>query len=93
MAPEHAQEGTPREETVKGQTGMMTQTELEERLLAVETALQEMQSRLATLAPSPHWLDEIIGSFKDEPAFEEVIALGRAFRESQPYPDEPGAPA
>ena len=72
---------------------MMTQTELEERLLAVETALQEMQRRLATLQPPPNWLDEIIGSFKDEPAFEEVIAWGRAFRESQPYPDDPGAPA
>jgi hypothetical protein len=72
---------------------MMTQTELEERLLAVETALQEIQRRLATLQPTRNWLDEIIGSFKDEPAFEEVIALGRVFRESQPYPDEPGAPA
>jgi len=81
------------EETVKGQNVMMTQTQLEERLLAVETALAEIQRRLATLLPAPHWLDEIIGSFKDEPAFEEVIALGRAFRESQPYPDEPGAPA
>jgi hypothetical protein len=81
------------EETVKGQTGMMTQTQLEERLLAVETALTEIQRRLATLPPAPNWLDEIIGSFKDEPAFEEVIAFGRAFRESQPYPDDPGAPA
>jgi len=81
------------EETVKGQSGMMTQTQLEERLLAVETALQEIQCRLATLPPPPNWLDEIIGSFKDEPAFEEVIAFGRAFREAQPYPDDPGAPA
>jgi hypothetical protein len=30
---------------------MMTQTQLEERLLAVETALQEIQRRIATLAP------------------------------------------
>jgi hypothetical protein len=81
------------EETVKGQTGMMTQTQLEERLLAVETAVKEVQRRLAALPPSPNWLDEVIGSFKDEPAFEEVMALGRAFREAQPYPDEPGAPA
>ena len=72
---------------------MMTQTELEARLLAVEAALQEIQRRLATLAPPPHWLDAMIGSCKDDPAFEEVIALGRAFREAQPYPDEPGAPA
>ena len=36
---------------------MMTQTELEERLLAVETALREIQRRLATLPPTPNWLD------------------------------------
>lgn len=72
---------------------MMTQTELEERLLAVEAALQEIQRRLATLPPTPHWLDAVSGSFKDNPAFEEVIALGRAFREAQPYPEDPSAPA
>jgi hypothetical protein len=72
---------------------MMTQTELEARLVAVETALKEIQHRLATLPPAPNWLDAIIGSFKDEPAFDEVIALGRAFRESEPYPDDAGAPA
>ena len=73
---------------------MTTHAQLEARLLtAVETALREIQRRLATLPPAPHWLDEIIGSFKDDPAFEEVIAFGRAFREAQPYPDDPGAPA
>lgn len=69
----------------------LTQVQLEARLLAVETALGEMQRRLVALAP--HWLDEIIGSFHEEPAFEEVIAFGRAFREAQPYPEAPGAPA
>ena len=71
----------------------MIRTQLEERLLAVETALKEIQHRLATLPPTPNWLDEMIGSFKDDPAFEEVMAFGRAFREAQPYPDDPGAPA
>ena len=68
---------------------MMTPTQLEARLLAVETALREIQRRLAILPPAPNWLDEIIGSFEDDPAFEEVIALGRAFREAQPYPASP----
>jgi hypothetical protein len=72
---------------------MMPQTELEARLLAVETALKAIQHRLATLSPTENWLDAIIGSFKDEPAFDEVIALGRAFREAEPYPEDPGAPA
>ena len=85
--------GKHREERGKGQTEMMTQTELEARLLAVETALKALEHRLAALPPTSNWLDEVIGSFKDEPAFDEVIALGRAFRESEPYPDDPGAPA
>jgi len=39
------------EQTGKGPTSMMTQTELEARLLAVETALKEIQHRLAALPP------------------------------------------
>ncbi len=71
----------------------MTHTGLETRLLTVETARKALKRRLATLLPAPHWLDEIIGSCKDAPAFDEVMALGRAFRESEPSPDDPGAPA
>ena len=71
---------------------MMTQTELEARLLAVERALKAMERRLAALPPTSRWLDEVVGSFKDEPAFDAVIALGRAFREAESYPDDPGAP-
>lgn len=81
------------EESRQGPTGSMTQEQLAQRLLAVEAALQEIQHRLATLPPTPHWLDAISGSCKDNPAFAEVMALGRAFREAQPYPDDPGAPA
>jgi hypothetical protein len=80
-------------ETVQEYPVSSPPADLETRLRAVETALHEIQGRLATLAPAPHWLDEIIGSCKDEPAFDEVIALGRAFRESQPYPEESGASA
>jgi hypothetical protein len=76
----------------KGQTGMMTQTQLEARLLAVETALSDIQHRLATLPPAPDWLEQIIGSFKDEPAFDEVIAFGRAFRRGELPPEDAGAP-
>ena len=75
----------------KGQTGMMTQTQLEARLLAVETALSEIQRRLATLPPTPNWLEQIIGSFKDEPAFDEVIAFGRTFRRGELLPEDTGA--
>jgi hypothetical protein len=70
---------------------MMTQTELEARLLAVETTLKALEHRLAALQPPRNWLDEVIGVFKDESAFDEVSALGRACRDAEPYPDDPGA--
>jgi len=61
---------------------------LEQRLMAVEAAVSEIQRRLATLPPAPDWLEQIIGSCKDEPAFEEVIALGRALRMAEPFPED-----
>ena len=67
-----------------------TQERIEERLAAVETAVREIQRRLATLPPAPDWLEQIIGSCKDEPAFEEVIALGRALRMAEPFPEDLG---
>ena len=67
-----------------------TQVLIEERLTAVETAVSEIQRRLATLPPAPDWLEQIIGSCKDEPAFEEVIALGRALRMAEPFPEDLG---
>jgi len=91
--PASGQEGMPREERGKGHPVMTTHAQLEARLTAVETALREIQRRLATLPPAPHGLDAMSGSFQDDPAFEEVIAFGRAFREAQPYPDDARAPA
>ncbi|NOT64201.1 MAG: hypothetical protein HOP19_28635 [Acidobacteria bacterium] len=42
------------------------------------------------LPPATNWLDRISGSFKDEPAFEQVLELGRAARAAQRYyPAEP----
>ena len=69
---------------------LSTQDLLAQRLAAVETAVSEIQRRLATLPPAPDWLEQIIGSCKDEPAFEEVIALGRALRMAEPFPEDLG---
>ncbi len=52
---------------------------IEERLSAVEAAVAEIQRRLPP-PPSPDWLNQVIGSQKDEPAFEDVLALGREYR-------------
>ncbi len=59
---------------------MATNTSLEERIAAVEAAITELQKQVAS-PQLTNWLQQITGSFKDEPAFEEVLALGRAIRQ------------
>ena len=63
-----------------GENLMATNTSLEERMAAVEAAISELQKQVANPQPT-NWLQQITGSFKDEPAFEEVLAYGRAIRQ------------
>ena len=41
-----------------------------------------MQEAMKARNLSPDWLDRVIGSMKDEPAFDEVLAYGRAIRQA-----------
>jgi hypothetical protein len=70
---------------------MQTEPSLEQRLAVVEAAIAEIQQRLAS-HPLPETLDLVerfTGIFEDEPAFDEVVAYGRAFREAdRPQEDE-----
>ena len=67
---------------------MPTETSIEQRLAAVEEAVSELQQRLARLPAATNWVARITGSFKNEPAFEEVLALGRAIRAADRPPEE-----
>jgi hypothetical protein len=60
----------------------MSESSIEQRLAAVEIAVSDIQRRLSGAKASPSWLDQVIGSLKDEPAFDEVIAYGKAIREA-----------
>lgn len=66
---------------------------LAQRLAAVETAVQDLHRRLATLPQAPDWVEQISGACKDDPAFAEVVALGRAWRLAQPFPEPSGEEA
>jgi hypothetical protein len=72
---------------------MSTSSVIEQRLTAVEAAVSELQRRLANLPPAANWLEQVTGSFKDEPAFEEVLAFGRALRAADQLPKDTGEPA
>jgi hypothetical protein len=67
---------------------MATQQTLEQRLAEVDAAVRELQRHLASRPPVPNWLERIIGSFKDDPAFEEVLEYGRALRQADRPPED-----
>jgi hypothetical protein len=60
---------------------MSTNISVEQRLAILEATVDDLQKKLAS-SQSPNWLQQVTGSFKDEPAFEEVLAYGRAIREA-----------
>lgn len=65
-----------------GEIEMTTNASLEERLAAVEVAIIELQKQVQLTNPQlKNWVEEVSGSFKDELAFEEVLAYGRAIRQ------------
>jgi hypothetical protein len=63
-------------------------TSLEQRLEAVEAAVAELKQQAR---PRVNWLEQITGSFKDDPIFDEVLAYGREFRYADRPNDEPSA--
>lgn len=68
---------------------MPAESLLEQRLAAVEVAVQELRSIVLARKPVPNWLDRLTGSMQDDPAFEEVLAYGRAFREADRPKEDP----
>ena len=70
---------------------MLTDTTIEDRLAALEAAVADLRRNQLIQRPAPDWLEQIIGSFKDEPAFEEVLAYGRAIRKGEPLPEDGGS--
>jgi hypothetical protein len=69
----------------------MSEPHPDQRAAAMEEAVRELQKIMEARNPAPDWLDRVIGSMKDEPAFDEVGAYGRAIRQAD-RPAEDQAP-
>jgi hypothetical protein len=55
--------------------------EIEARLIALETEVAHLKAQQQTSAATPWW-EEILGSFANDPAYDEAMQLGRQYRES-----------
>ncbi len=80
----------------------MTLQELEARVVALEQAVADLQARAAgpngqqqpagtDPATQRHWWRDDAGAFADDPGFEEMVRLGREYRESL-HPDRQKKP-
>ena len=69
---------------------MTVDTKIEQRLTAVEEAINDLRCRLDALPTVGNWLEQISGAFKDEPAFEEVLEFGRVVRSADRPCEERG---
>jgi hypothetical protein len=62
----------------------MTVAELEVRLVALEKVVSTLQARVEQASgPGRHWWHEEAGRFANDPVFDEIVRLGREYRESQ----------
>ena len=67
----------------------MPQATLEQRMTALEETVRQLQEAMHARQPSADWLERVMGSMKDEPAFDEVLAHGRAFRQADRPAEDP----
>jgi hypothetical protein len=55
---------------------------VEERLSALESAVEDVKHRLAAKGKSQTWLEQVAGSLENWSEFDEVLRLGNEFRRS-----------
>ena len=60
----------------------MSETTLQGRVKVLEDAVRKLQDALNARTQASDWLERVVGSMKDEPAFDEVLEHGRAFRQA-----------
>jgi hypothetical protein len=61
---------------------------IEDRLSALESAMEDVKRQLAGRRKPRAWLDDVAGSLEPWPEFEEVLRLGRESRAGVTDPDD-----
>jgi hypothetical protein len=60
----------------------MTVIELEKRVLSLEETLEKLRQKVEKTEVALPWWEQVRGTFKDDPIYEEAMRLGRVWRDS-----------
>ncbi len=67
---------------------------IEKRVAALEAEVERLKQEREKKAPSvTPWWEKIIGTFANDPLYDEAMRLGREYREAQRPPDEDNVPS
>jgi len=64
--------------------------QFESQLQSLQQLVAELQRKVERLESKPkdNWLPAVLGRFKDDPEFDEIIRLGKEFRETGEFSDD-----
>jgi hypothetical protein len=63
---------------------IMTAAQVETRLMTLEQEVARLKAQIAGTPANPNqWVEEIAGTFANDPTFEEAMRLGRKWRETE----------
>ncbi|MEH2273764.1 MAG: transferase hexapeptide repeat containing protein [Nostoc sp.] len=69
---------------------MLDEANFEQRLATLEQTVADIKHRVIDAPTSNNWLEKVIGSISDEPAFLEALEYGRSLRHADIFTEETG---
>ncbi|WP_409883143.1 transferase hexapeptide repeat containing protein [Nostoc sp. ChiSLP03a] len=69
---------------------MLDEANLEQRLATLEQTVADIKHRVIDAPTYSNWLEKVIGSISDEPAFLQALEYGRSLRHADIFTEETG---
>jgi hypothetical protein len=66
----------------------MSNPDFEARLALLETEVAHLKQQVATHDTQTPWWTEIVGTFADDPMYQEAVRLGREYRQSLRFDED-----
>ncbi|OUL36470.1 transferase hexapeptide repeat containing protein [Nostoc sp. T09] len=67
---------------------MLNEVTIEQRLATLEQTVADLKRRIVDVPTASNWLEKVIGSISDEPAFLEALEYGQLLRHADIDTDE-----